>query len=183
MRSPQSAWIFCFLNFQWIFFFSLAMASDKEILQRQLEEMQNYIDDRDIKNPAVSKASVGWHLAHNLKVFNSIFERLRASKPQDYKPEFSLKKRIVFLTGTIPRGKASAPKSVLPGEQVQKETLFAQLEEARLNLHSFESLDEKVNFYHPYFSYLNKKETEKFLKIHTKHHLKIIRDILTIRHK
>jgi hypothetical protein len=41
-----------------------------------------------------------------------------------------------------------------------------------------EHLDAKSNFMHPYFGQLNLKQTKKFLALHTKHHLKIIDDIL-----
>ena len=43
---------------------------------------------------------------------------------------------------------------------------------------NWESLDKNTHFPHPFFGILNKKETENFLVLHTKHHLMIINDIL-----
>lgn len=40
-----------------------------------------------------------------------------------------------------------------------------------------EHFDKNAFFEHPLFGVLNKKDTMKFLKMHTTHHLKIIQDI------
>lgn len=40
------------------------------------------------------------------------------------------------------------------------------------------SLDENQFFTHTLFKQLNKKQTLKFLGLHTNHHLKIVKDIL-----
>lgn len=157
------------------------MSANNDTLLRQLGEMQDYIESRDYKNPAVSKATVGWHLSHNLKVISNVIDALKASDPEDYKSTFSLKKTMVFLTGRIPRGVAKSPKVVLPPDVIEKKDLIFQLEKTRQNLLDFDSLPKNANFQHPYFSKLNKKETKKFLEIHTRHHLKIIKDILTVR--
>ncbi|MEO0902674.1 MAG: hypothetical protein AAFY00_11940, partial [Bacteroidota bacterium] len=41
-----------------------------------------------------------------------------------------------------------------------------------------EGLSEDAHFEHPNFDVINKGQTKRFLKIHTGHHLKIIKDIL-----
>jgi hypothetical protein len=46
------------------------------------------------------------------------------------------------------------------------------------NLESFNDLEKNSFFIHPLFKQLNKKQTIKFLKLHTNHHFKIIKDIL-----
>ncbi len=154
------------------------MKGNTEVLQEQLNEMQRYIKDREVLRLRVSKASVGWHLSHNLKVFNNILDALKASDPEKYKSSFNFLKILVLTTGHIPRGKAKSPKAVLPPQEISKEHLELQLKEARGKLGYFTEVNKNAHFEHPYFNKLNRKETRKFLAIHTRHHLKIIRDIL-----
>ena len=154
------------------------MEKTMAVLYQQLAEMQDLVKHKEIINPQISKASVGWHLSHNLKVFNNVLDALQNSSPADYKISFNLKKTLVFLTGRIPRGKAKSPKVVLPPEIITEKDLYEQIKRGEAKLQNFDRLDKNVNFRHPYFNRLNKKETKKFLKIHTEHHLKIIRDIL-----
>ena len=45
-------------------------------------------------------------------------------------------------------------------------------------MENFENLDDHQYFTHPIFKNLNKKQTIKFLKLHTNHHIKIVNDIL-----
>lgn len=159
------------------------METNIDLLKKQLREMKIYIEDSEIINPAVSKASVGWHLAHNLKVLNNVLDAVQNSDPKDHRSSFNLKKTLVFLTRRIPRGKARAPKVVLPHEIITREALISQLDRAEAKLREFPRLHEKSNFNHPFFDNLNKKETKKFLEIHNRHHIKIIKDILTVRNK
>jgi hypothetical protein len=78
----------------------------------------------------------------------------------------------------IPRGKAKAPKIVRPEGDINPETLALSLEKVRENIKDWKSLDKTAHFPHPFFGVLNKKETERFLILHTKHHKMIINDIL-----
>jgi hypothetical protein len=146
-------------------------------LVNQLNEMQNFAEKWDVKNPDVSVESVGWHLLHNLKVINGMIASLAASDPSQYAPKFSYMKWSILLTKKIPRGKARAPKSALP-TQIDKDELDAALDRASLSVLNLLNQSPKQYFTHPMFGDLNTKLTQRFLWIHTEHHLKIVRDIL-----
>lgn len=147
-------------------------------LQAQLEEMESYSRKSNECNSAVSQASVGWHLAHNLKVIHSILKALENSDPQQYKRSFSWKKELVFLTGRIPRGRARAPKNVIPDENFSESEFEERISWARKKISEISMLPKSAFFDHPFFGHVTKDETPKFLVIHTEHHLKIIREIL-----
>ena len=85
---------------------------------------------------------------------------------------------MVFTTGKIPRGKIRAPKVVTPFDVATAEELKSKIEIAKNNISKLNNLPKNSFFKHPFLSNLNLKQTEKFLAIHTKHHLKIIEDIL-----
>lgn len=152
-----------------------------KILHSQLNEIGSFIERKDVSNPEISKASVGWHLAHIIKVFSTVCDAMKHSNPANYQKTFNFKKTLVFLMGKIPRGKAKAPKSVLPEEKIEIRELERQLHEAKQKLYTFMELDKNANFPHPYFNQLNKKETQRFLEIHNEHHLKIVRDITKVK--
>jgi len=63
-------------------------------------------------------------------------------------------------------------------DKITLEDLQTQFEIAKKTIKDLETLDPKSNFKHPLFGRLNLKQTRFFLIIHTKHHLKIIEDIL-----
>lgn len=134
-----------------------------------------HLEKEDLK---VSKGNVGWHLDHSLKVINSVYENIKESKPADYKKEFNLLRLLTFTLGSFPRGKVKSPKRVLPPEIILKEDVENQLGEAIKNLEIIEGFDENQFFTHPLFKQLNKKQTIKFLGLHTNHHLKIVKEIL-----
>jgi hypothetical protein len=148
------------------------------MLHKEFRVIQEYIDYQEKKNLKISKADVGWHLDHSLKVINSVFEALETSNSNDYKKKFNVLRLFTFTLGSFPRGKAKSPKRVLPPVIILKGDIENQLEKAILNFKKIENLEENQFFMHPLFKQLNKKQTIKFLRLHTNHHLKIVRDII-----
>ena len=143
-----------------------------------LPELASYIADHNQSNQAISQVDVGWHIEHSLLVIKQITATVAQSEPKLYKSKFNLKRFIVFLTKTIPRGKAKAPKVVIPSEEITVDSLQESLKNTYQAIAYLKDCQEKQYFMHPFFGQLNKKQTIKFLAIHTDHHLKIIRDIL-----
>ena len=149
-----------------------------EVLSPLLEEIETAIPYRDRKNPEISKADVAWQLDHVLKVINRVTDTLSASHPSNYKSSVSLARILSLTAGYIPRGRAKSPDVVKPPEVILTEDIYAQLEEAKANILKLKTLDDKANFKHFVFGQLNKAQTIRFMEVHTKHHLKIVRDIL-----
>jgi hypothetical protein len=149
------------------------------MLEKEFTFIKEYIIHQEEKNIKISKGSVGWHLDHSLKVINSVFEALKNSNSEDYKKQFNGLRLFTFTLGFFPRGKAKSPKRVLPPEIIVKEDIENQLEKAMENMAMVSVLEDNQFFTHPLFKQLNKKQTLKFLKLHTKHHLKIVEDILS----
>jgi hypothetical protein len=50
-------------------------------LNRQITELESFINKGDLFHGAVSKKSTYWHIAHNLQVLNGIPEVLKKFKP------------------------------------------------------------------------------------------------------
>ncbi len=149
-----------------------------EALIHLVNKLENNIDSKDVVNKQVSQADVSWHLAHSLKVIHIIIKVLQSSNPADYRWRFNRSRSFVYFINFIPRGKGKAPKAVIPAEVISKDELHKDIATVRQLLEELQHLDAKSNFTHPYFGQLNLKQTQKFLAIHTKHHLKIIEDII-----
>jgi D-serine dehydratase len=143
-----------------------------------LPELASYIANHDQSNHAISEVTVGWHIEHSLLVIKQITSTVAQSEPKLYKSKFNLSRFVVFLTKTIPRGKAKAPKVVIPSNEITLETLQESLKNTYQAITYLKECEEDQYFMHPFFGQLNKKQTIKFLAIHTEHHLKIIHDIL-----
>jgi D-serine dehydratase len=143
-----------------------------------LPELANYIANHNQSNQAISEVAVGWHIEHSLLVIKQITSTVAQSEPKLYKSKFNLSRFVVFLTKTIPRGKAKAPKVVIPVDEITIETLQESLKNTYQAITYLKDCEEHQYFMHPFFGQLNKKQTIQFLAIHTEHHLKIVRDIL-----
>lgn len=141
-------------------------------------EIDQYIPHASQNAKLVSKRGVDWHLNHTLKVIISICKALKASETDSYHPRFHCIKSFIFITGYIPRGKGKSPKAFNSPENVSEKTLRALWQEAKYELKSIDDLHPDRFFSHTYFGDLNLRQSKKFIRIHSKHHLKIIRDIL-----
>lgn len=148
-------------------------------LSDELAKIESAIEFRDRINPDISRADIAWHLDHMLKVINGIYHSISQSDPEQFKPDFNFKRKIIFTIGNIPRGKGKSPKSVLPPEKIKTKDIVKQLDQAKENLMNVNSLKKDQYFSHYIFGILNKEKTKRFLEIHTNHHLKIVRDINT----
>lgn len=146
-------------------------------LNNYISEFESYLVKHNISNPKVSKSTIGWQIDHSLKVINGITKQLKDA-PTDKNPKLTPLGRFCLFFKYIPRGKGKAPKQVLPPEIIELKDLKNQLETSKNALPQLTNINEKATFKHPYFGILSKKQTLRFLQVHTKHHLKIIRDIL-----
>jgi hypothetical protein len=147
-------------------------------LENKLNSIENYISDFEKKNEKISKATVGWHLDHSLKVINAVISSMEKSDPNLYKDNFKFLGKLLLSLNFFPKGKAKAPKYVLPPDVILKEEIVSQLKLAKENIQKIEELDNNAFFKHPLFGNVNKNRVLPFLNAHTNHHLKIIKNIL-----
>ena len=144
-----------------------------------VNQLESNISQFETTNNSVSGGSVGWHIEHSLKTIDQVITACKNSNPLNYQWQFNFKRFLIMsIAKKIPRGKARAPKIVRPEGEINQKTLTVSFSKVKENMKNWESLDKNTHFPHPFFGILNKKETENFLVLHTKHHLMIINDIL-----
>jgi Protein of unknown function (DUF1569) len=146
-------------------------------LKAYIKELEQYVANAETTNISISTGSVGWHVEHSFLVIIKIISAVINSDATQFNQRFNFVRSIIFFTKKMPRGKAKAPKGV----QAQGATII-ELQQMLIKtiekIAALENATTKQYFQHPYFGNLNKKQTIRFLEIHTNHHLKIIKDIL-----
>lgn len=147
-------------------------------LQQLVNQLETHIINHEKTNVTVSQSSVGWQLDHSLLVINAIVLQLKNSNPQQYKWSFNWVRTYIKVINKIPRGKGKAPQIVQPTESSSTKNLTKKIAMAKKSIAELELLPSTSYFKHPYFGDLDLKSAIWFLKLHTKHHLKIIEDIL-----
>lgn len=148
------------------------------LLISSLEEKINMMEQEQTQ---ISTVKVGWHIQHCLLVINNVITNIKHSDPKTYQWKFNLNKTLILTFGKIPRGKGKAPKGVQPKDEVTQIILLEGVSKAKENIVSIANIQKNQYFLHPLFGHLNLKPTIKFLKIHTKHHLDIINDIINFK--
>lgn len=144
----------------------------------QLAELESKIPAYEKNNTNVSAANVGWHIQHTTLATVRIIDAIKQSDPTTYKSRFSWKRVLIYSLNSIPRGKIKAPKSVQPSDELTIDGLHSAIEKAKGRVNELAALQPKQYLAHPFLGDLNLKQSIKFLKLHTKHHLKIINEIL-----
>ena len=127
-------------------------------------QIENNLSQWEKQNTTISHATVGWQLDHSLLVINGIIAQLAKSNPKDYQWRPNWKRVYIKLRNNIPRGKAKAPKQVLPVDVIAIEDLQNKLALAKSNIALLEKLHKNSFFTHPYFGDLNLKAAIWFLK-------------------
>jgi len=151
----------------------------KNNLDTLLNKLEHHIPSSELINLQVSQSTIGWQIEHSLLTINGIVNAVVQSNPKNYQWKFSFMKLVVLVTKKIPRGKAKAPKVVVPKTAINSDDLQKHLTTTRDTIKALNVVAKDHFFEHPYFGKLKLKETIRFLEIHTTHHLNIIEDIVS----
>ncbi len=143
-----------------------------------LNQLETKIPYFETINKKISQGDIAWHIEHSLLTLNRITDFLKNSNPKDYKWKFNFIRIVVLTFKKIPRGKGKSPQVIQPKSNINKVSLLAHLSSTRNKIKELEVLSENKYFSHPFFGDLKLNQTINFLEIHTKHHLKIIEDII-----
>jgi hypothetical protein len=149
-------------------------------LEAMISELEIKIEDQERINEQVSKASVGWHIEHSLLTLNQIIDALGKSDPAHYRQRFDIRRVVFMVLGKIPRGRIKAPRAVRPTEGYTSDTLKQHVSLTRTKLNTLEHLTDGHYFKHPFLGDFKRKPAIKFMRLHTNHHLKIIKDIIEV---
>ncbi|MEY2828411.1 MAG: hypothetical protein RIQ33_269 [Bacteroidota bacterium] len=143
-----------------------------------VNELQQHILDFEKVNEKFSVANVGWQIEHSLITIDMIIMVLKKSNSDSFQNKFNFSKFRVFLFNKIPRGRAKAPKIVIPQVAYHVSSLHHHINITLQNIDSLSTIQPNQFFKHPYFGDLKLKDAIQFLEIHTQHHLSIIKDII-----
>ena len=118
------------------------------------------------------------HIHHLCLAMEGVCESLLASEPPTPPVRRSLLTAAVFLSGRIPRGRAQSPDPVIPTPGISGEALSSMLDSSAAQLNAAAVAHPQQWFRHFAFGVLDRDQTLKFIRIHNRHHLRIIDDIL-----
>ena len=147
-------------------------------LNHLFNQFEAQVVDYTKSNTEVSAGNIGWHMVHSYLVIDSVIASVLKSDPSKFKKKFSFKAFMVLLLNQFPRGKAKAPSFTIPSEEENPASILNHIKLTRTNLEALLKANKNQYFTHPIFGELNKKDTIRFLYVHTYHHYKIIKDIL-----
>lgn len=144
-----------------------------------IDELERKISFIEQKNESISQVTVGWHLEHSLLAFIKMITAVEQSNPAEYKWKFNLSRSVVLALNKFPRGRGKAPDSVRPGEEITIVSITGLIAKAKQKAELFEKLNKDKFFKHPIFGDLRRDQARRIIVIHTKHHIKIINEIIS----
>ena len=131
-----------------------------------------------VRAPGVSAWSAGMHIHHCCLSTIEVCRALRASQPPAPARDFSPARELVLFFGRIPRGRATAPDRVTPQPDIGVEELLPLLDESDRQLELARQLPPDAWFRHFAFGTMKRDRTLRFLRIHNRHHARIVEDIV-----
>lgn len=146
-------------------------------LDTELIELKSNSTNKDLFDEGISVKGIDWHIDHSYRVIVEVCKLLIRSNPDDYKRDFNLSRSVIFMTNVIPRGKGRSPKHVVAVDEITDKSLSELHEKSLKTISEISNLPAHSFFKHPVFGNLDLEMSKQFIKIHTIHHLKIIREI------
>jgi len=159
--------------------------TDLERIDRQFEQIGGVVAAGEpalaARAPKISAWSVGQQLDHLLNVAEGVFSRL-TGEGEEVVGGINVTGRILLGIGWLPRGVGKSPKAVLPAEAPGAAELGERLTRLRgdyrdLRFRTALLASRRRLLRHPYFGALDCAQSLRFVAVHTRHHLKIVRDI------
>ncbi|MCL7967398.1 MAG: DinB family protein [marine benthic group bacterium] len=144
----------------------------------EIEALRRAAARCDTHDPDVSQWTVGMHVHHCCLATTAVCESLLASEPPTPRAPRSVLTAAVFLFGRIPRGRGKSPEQAMPEAGVSREDLDAMLDASAEGLRAVAATDPRKWFRHFSFGVMDRDRTLKFVRIHNRHHLRIIADII-----
>lgn len=142
-----------------------------------LDELRAAVPSAAVRSPEVSAGSVAWHLHHLYLSMSGISRALlECDTPPEGRPTPT--GRLVLTTGFIPRGGAKSPDVAIPREESAPDELAEMLDRAEELLDRAAETGRDAWFRHFVLGSLRRDQALKFVRVHNRHHLRIIRDIL-----
>jgi hypothetical protein len=149
------------------------------VREYRIDELRTAIASAHITAPGVSDWSVGMHVHHCCLVMIGVCRSLHASTPPPPPSRTPWIRRVVFTTGRLIRGRAQSPERAVPRADITAAELAALLEEAVSQVTSAGNLEAGRWFNHFMFGTLKRDDALQFLRIHNRHHLRIVSDIVS----
>ncbi len=169
----------------------MTIERDMSAIRRLYDEINDVLSmDQAVRDLVVPKVSA-WtpieQIAHVSKANRWVLSSLVAILTRGMHFEESGRPtavgRFVLGTGFIPRGIGKAPSAAQPDTPVKIDRLRDTIETQMRHLDTIyaerqEAARSRQQFRHPVFGFLTPRQWIRFVHVHTKHHMKIVRDIL-----
>lgn len=139
----------------------------------------------------VSDWTPAQHAHHLAAINNSVFDWLEAVCDGQAEPDSdaaggapNLAGRVLLWLGRFPRGRGRSPKPFVPPSDVGRAALEEKVAAGRAALSDLEACTPRMKRLaarrrHPVMGMLDATEWMRFARMHTDHHLCIVRDILS----
>jgi hypothetical protein len=148
-------------------------------MDRTLDDLRAMVTHADVSAPSVSQWNVGMHVHHCGLAMMNIGRGLAKSTSPVPPERRSVPRLIVFTLGRIPRGRARNSAASAPTPSIPPEELLSLLDQSAKAVEAAKNLGRDAWITHPIFGPLRRDDALKFVRIHNRHHLKIVSDILT----
>jgi hypothetical protein len=155
-----------------------AVARGVELVLGQIRAFEALAGHRSAVTIPISRWSVGMHIHHcSLAMVGVARAVMRQSGAR---PRWSpnVLRTMVLVTGCIPRGRAQTPAEARPEPGFDERRLVSALRDAEEMVRELVDAPADAWFRHFALGIIRMRSVPRFLEIHNRHHLRIIRDIL-----